>query len=367
MKSGDLGLAARTALRAPALALAVLAAAWAVPPSAVAASTEAASVKTAATSTTKKTAASSPSKKLKKKSSTSKKARRSKARPAPLSVGQKLGLRNTPAAVALQSSVALVADQQTGEILVAKNADAVLPIASLTKLMTALVVIEGAQPLDEILQISQAEIDLEKGTSSRLSVGSKLRRDDLLLLALMSSENRAAAALGRHYPGGTPAFVAAMNHRARTLGMTKTRFSDATGLSSRNVSSARDLLKLIDASYQEPLIRDYSTRKNHVVRPARSLLSFGTSNRLVRASTEWDIGLQKTGFTNEAGRCLVMQTEVLDRPLAMIFLDSTGTLTRYGDASRVRSWIESGGSHTIKVDQRRPKPADAPTRAMSHS
>ncbi|HEY0973404.1 MAG TPA: serine hydrolase [Solimonas sp.] len=290
----------------------------------------------------------------KRKTSTKKKKKAATAAaPAPMSFGQKLGLRKTPDALALGSSVALVADQQTGDILVSKNIDAVLPIASLTKLMTALVVIEAAQPLDDVLTISQADVDTYKGTHSRLAVGGRLSRDDLLLLALMSSENRAAAALGRNYPGGTPAFVVAMNHRARTLGMTKTRFVDATGLSSGNTSTARDLLKLTAAVYQEPLIRAYSTRESHHVRPARQPLNYVSSNRLVRGVNDWIIGLQKTGFTNEAGRCLVMQAMVQQRPLAMIFLDSTGTMTRYGDASRVRAWLQGDEARAIKVDQRR--------------
>ncbi len=350
------GLGLRTRISLVALALAVLSSA--APLSATAAPGTSGSQATASGTGKKSGVTQSQPKKVKK-------AKAVKAQ-APMSVGQQLGLRDTPDALALRSSVALVADQASGELLVAKNIDAVLPIASLTKLMTALVVIEGGQPLDETLQITTADLDREKNTYSRLGVGSKLSRDDMLLLALMSSENRAASALGRHYPGGLPAFVNAMNARARSLGMTMTHYHDANGLSSRNVSTARDLLKLVDAAYKQPLIRAYSTQKQHVVRPTRQALTFGTSNRLLRSSTNWEIGLQKTGFTNEAGRCLVMQTTLQDRPLAMIFLDSSGKLTRYGDASRVRKWIESSTPGTIKVEQRR-SPAPNPTTTLSHS
>jgi len=352
--SAGLGQGLRASISVAALALAVLS--WTAPLPA-----------SAATSATN-TQASGTSKKASSAQSKPKKVKKAKAvkAPAPMSVGQRLGLRDTPDALALRSSVALVADQDSGEILVAKNIDAVLPIASLTKLMTALVVVEAGLPLDETLQITTADLDREKNTYSRLAVGSKLSREDMLLLALMSSENRAASALGRHYPGGLPAFVSAMNARARSLGMTMTHYHDANGLSSRNVSTARDLLKLVDAAYQQPLIRAYSTQKQHVVRPARQPLTFGTSNRLLRSSKDWEIGLQKTGFTNEAGRCLVMQTTLQDRPLAMIFLDSSGKLTRYGDASRVRKWIESSSAGTIKVEQRRPA-TPAPTATLSHS
>jgi D-alanyl-D-alanine endopeptidase (penicillin-binding protein 7) len=262
---------------------------------------------------------------------------------APATAGQKLGLRNTRDELDIKSSVALVVDQQTGQVLYAKNADAELPIASLTKLMTALIVVEAGLPLDQMLEITREDVDTEKHSQSRLAVGTKLSREDMLLLALMSSENRAASALGRHYPGGKAAFVMAMNRRASSLGMKHSRFSDSTGLSARNVSTAEDLVRLTNAAYQHALIRDFSVRKAHTVKARQQRLQFGTSNRLVR-SGGWDIGLQKTGFTNEAGRCLIMQATVDDRPLAMVFLDSTGTLTRYGDASRVRTWLRQQGN-----------------------
>lgn len=241
--------------------------------------------------------------------------------------------------LALKSGAVLVVDQDSGEMLAMKNADKVLPVASLTKVMTALVVIEAAQPGDEILEITAEDIDREKRTPSRLKVGTRLSRDDLMLLSLMASENRAASALGRNYPGGRPAFLARMNARARALGMHSTHFADAAGLSSRSVSTARDLHKLLTAADAEPLIRDYSTRRQHTVRVAgKRKVTFINSNRLVRRG--WDIELQKTGFTNEAGRCLVMQTRVANRRLAMIFLNSVGKLTRYGDAARVRTRLE---------------------------
>lgn len=242
--------------------------------------------------------------------------------------------------LALKSGAVLVVDQDTGETIAMKNADKVLPIASLTKVMTAIVIVEAAQPLDEMLDITSDDIDREKRTPSRLKVGTRLSRDDLLVLALMASENRAASALSRNYPGGRAAFIAQMNAKARALGMKSTHFADAAGLSRRSVSTARDLHILLTAADAQPLIRDYSTRTRHTVRGARNRpITFVSSNRLVRRAG-WDIDLQKTGYTNEAGRCLVMQARVADRRLAMIFLNSVGKLTRYGDASRVRTRLE---------------------------
>lgn len=240
----------------------------------------------------------------------------------------------------LKSKAVLVIDLDNGETLAMKNADAVMPIASLTKVMTAFVVIEAGQPLDEILEITEADIDREKRTPSRLKVGTRLRRDDLLVLALMASENRAASALGRNYPGGQRAFLAQMNAKAHAIGMKSTYFADAAGLSSRSVSTARDLHRLLTAANSQDLIRDYSTRRQHTVRVGKRRLTFASSNRLVQRAGDWDIDLQKTGFTNEAGRCLLMQSRVANRRLAMIFLDSVGKLTRYGDASRVRRGLE---------------------------
>jgi D-alanyl-D-alanine endopeptidase (penicillin-binding protein 7) len=239
----------------------------------------------------------------------------------------------------LKSNAVLVVDQDTGETLADKNADVVLPIASLTKLMTALVVLDSGLPGDSVLEITSDDVDREKHTPSRLAVGTRLSRDELLLLALMASENRAAMALSRHYPDGRAAFVARMNARAQVLGMRDTHFADPAGLSNSSVSTARDLQKLVAAAYEQPLIRDYTTRHDYTVRVGKRLWKFGNSNRLVRAKS-WNIGLQKTGFTNEAGRCLVLQARVANRRLAMIFLDSFGKLTRYGDARRVRQGLE---------------------------
>jgi len=254
------------------------------------------------------------------------------------SYGQRSGLHSTPDALDLKSSVALVLDQDTNEVLFSKNPEAVLPIASLTKLMTALVVIESGLPLDETLSVSQADVDTEKGSRSRLRVGAKLTREEMLHLALMSSENRAAHALGRNYPGGTDAFVEAMNRKAQELGMPDTRYVEPTGLSSSNQSSARDLATLVSAAHEQELIRELSTSPKYRVAVGRRQLQFHNTNRLVN-NPNWDIGLQKTGYISEAGRCLVMQAELAGRKLIMVFLDSAGKYSRLGDAERVRRWI----------------------------
>lgn len=256
------------------------------------------------------------------------------------SFGELSGLRATDDPLSLKSSVALVLDQDTNEILFNKNGEAVLPIASLTKLMTSVIVVEANQSLDEVLTITQDDIDTEKGSHSRLAVGTRLTRGEMLHLALMSSENRAANALGRHYPGGLNAFVSAMNAKARLLGMSDTRYVEPTGLSSANQSSARDLAVLADAAYQHPLIRELSTSQAHEVAVGRRVLQYRNTNGLVR-NPEWDIGLQKTGYISEAGRCLVMQAQLAGRKLIMVFLDSTGKYSRQGDAERVRHWIET--------------------------
>jgi D-alanyl-D-alanine endopeptidase (penicillin-binding protein 7) len=240
--------------------------------------------------------------------------------------------------LALKSSAALVLDQDSGEVLFSKNSEAVLPIASITKLMTALVVIEAQQPLDETLTITQDDVDTERHSSSRLRVGTQLSRGEMMHLALMSSENRAANALGRHYPGGLPAFVSAMNHKAQVLGMSDTRYVEPTGLSSSNQSSARDLATLVKTAYGYELIRELSTSAEHQVAVGRRQLQFHNTNILVRNPT-WDIGLQKTGYIAEAGRCLVMQAQLAGRKLIMVFLDSAGKYSRIGDAERVRRWI----------------------------
>lgn len=240
----------------------------------------------------------------------------------------------------LKSSVALVIDQETSEVLFSKNDKAVLPIASLTKLMTGLVISEARLPMDEIITISQADVDTEKGSSSRLRVGTELSRGELLHLALMSSENRAAHALGRTYPGGLPVFVDLMNGRAKLLGMSDTNYVEPTGLSSKNQSSARDLVKLVDVAYGNSTLREFSTSPGHQVAVGNRMLQYNNTNRLVK-NPSWDIGLQKTGYISEAGQCLVMQAKVAGRKLIMVFLDSAGKLTRLADAERVRHWVES--------------------------
>jgi D-alanyl-D-alanine endopeptidase (penicillin-binding protein 7) len=256
------------------------------------------------------------------------------------SFGQLYGLHHTQDPLDLKSSVALVMDQDTNEVLFAKNSEAVLPIASLTKLMTATVMVEANLPLDDLITITSDDVDTEKNSSSRLAVGATLTRGELLHLALMASENRAAHALGRSFPGGLPAFVAAMNAKARMLGMADTRYVDPTGLNSGNQSSAKDLAALVKSAYQQPLIRELSTSHEYAVRVGSRQLQFHNTNSLVR-NPSWDIGLQKTGYIVEAGRCLVMQAKMAGRKLIMVFLDSAGKYSRQADAERVRRWIES--------------------------
>jgi D-alanyl-D-alanine endopeptidase (penicillin-binding protein 7) len=242
--------------------------------------------------------------------------------------------------LALKSNAVLVVDEETGEFLISKNADVVMPIASLTKLMTALVVIGAQLPMDEVLEITSDDVDREKHTTSRLPVGTRLSRADMLLLALMASENRAAMALSRGYPGGRAAFVAQMNQTARSLGMTSTRYADPAGLSSSSVSTARDLLRLASAADTQDLIRSDSTQPEATVLVRGRPVTFVNTNRMIRNPRDWDIGLQKTGFTNEAGRCLVMRATTLNRKLSMVFLNSVGAATRFADAMRVRRQLE---------------------------
>lgn len=260
------------------------------------------------------------------------------------SFGQLAGLHNTDDALDLKSSVALVIDQDSREVLFNKNGSAVLPIASITKLMTGLLIVDAKQlSMNEVIEITQEDVDTEKHSSSRLSVGARLTRGELLHLALMSSENRAAHALGRTYPGGLPAFVSLMNARAQMLGMKDTRYVEPTGLSSANQSSAQDLATLVATAYQEPKLRELSTSPGHEVEIGRRTVQFNNTNRLVK-NPAWDIGLQKTGYISEAGQCLVMQAKVAGRKLIMVFLDSAGKLSRIGDAERVRRWIEAAPS-----------------------
>lgn len=246
----------------------------------------------------------------------------------------------------LASSAFYVVNQNTGEVLLERNAAAVLPIASITKLMTAMVVLESGQRLSEPLEITEGDIDRLKGTGSRLSLGATLTREDMLHLALMSSENRAASALARNYPGGEAAFVEAMNVKARLLGLWNTRFHDSTGLNPGNVSSPRDLAKLVAASASFPLIREFSTSHERYVDINGRMLRFGNTNSLVR-SPEWAISVSKTGYISEAGRCLVMQTWLRQQPVVMVLMDSYGRYTRTADAKRVRKWLEQTATQRV--------------------
>ena len=260
--------------------------------------------------------------------------------PAKPSFGQIAGLHGAQDALDLKSSVALVIDQDTREVLFSKNDSAVLPIASLTKLMTGVIVSGAKLPMDEIIAVTQDDVDTEKHSSSRLKVGTSLTRGELLHLALMSSENRAAHALGRTYPGGMATFVSLMNAKAKLLGMNDTSYAEPTGLSSRNQSSARDLATLVNAAHSDALLRELTTSPGYQVAVGSRTLQYNNTNRLVK-NPEWDIGLQKTGYISEAGQCLVMQTKIAGRKLIMVFLDSAGKLSRLGDAERVRKWVES--------------------------
>jgi D-alanyl-D-alanine endopeptidase (penicillin-binding protein 7) len=262
------------------------------------------------------------------------------ATPARPSFGQLAGLHGTQDELDLKSSVALVVDQETREVLFSKNDSAVLPIASLTKLMTGLIISEAKLSMDEMITISQDDVDTEKGSGSRLSIGAVLSRGEALHLALMSSENRAAHALGRTFPGGMDTFVARMNAKARALGMDNTRYVEPTGLSSRNQSTASDLAKLVSVAYGDPLLREFSTSPSYQVAVGKRTLQYNNTNGLLK-KPEWEIGLQKTGYISEAGQCLVMQARISGRKLIMVFLDSAGKLSRIGDAERVRRWVES--------------------------
>jgi len=242
----------------------------------------------------------------------------------------------------LKSRAALIFDAQQGHAIYSKNTDTIMPIASITKLMTAMVVLDAQLPLAEEITIDSADIDVLKNTRSRLKVGSSLTRQQLLRLALMSSENRAAAALGRAYPGGIEAFVSAMNNKAFELGMGNSRFVDSTGLSSSNVSTARDLVKMVEAAHFYEEIRDFSTTTSHALDSPdyRRGLKYTNSNNLV-SNGQWQIGVSKTGFLSAAGRCLVMQANITGKPVIIVLLDSNGKKTRIGDAIRIKQWMEA--------------------------
>jgi len=244
---------------------------------------------------------------------------------------------------ALRSQAALVLDEDSGQILLGKNVQWQAPIASLTKLMTAMVTLDASLDADELVTITRADVDRLKGSHSRLNVGWQVARDDLLRLALMASENRAASALARSYPGGKEAFVQAMNLKAQLLGMADTRFADVTGLSSGNISTADDLAKLARAAHRYPKIGEYSTTKSHKVKIGRRTFHFGNTNGLTRSSA-WEIGLSKTGYISEAGRCLVMQVTLGGRAVIIVLLDSWGKYSRIADARRIRKWLELASS-----------------------
>ena len=277
---------------------------------------------------------------------------RKKPRSSVVKTSAAVALAAAPAAAEpmLKSASVAIIDQNTGDVLYEKNASAVVPIASITKLMTAMVTLDATPDLNESIAIDTDDIDTLKGTRSRLKVGTRLTREEMLRLALMSSENRAAAALSRHYPGGRSAFVAAMNAKAHALGLDDTRFSDPTGLSPENVSSARDLARLVDAAHRHyPLIREFSTSEEYRVAVKGRPQTFRNTNALVKNDT-WSIGLSKTGYISEAGKCLVMQAWLDNKPTIIVLLDSWGKLTRIGDANRIKRWIESfaGGAPSVR-------------------
>ncbi len=240
----------------------------------------------------------------------------------------------------LKSGAVLVVDENSESILLSQHADVAVPIASITKLMTALVVLEAKQPMNEVLQITAADRDTERGSSSRLAIGTRLTRAELMHVALMSSENRAAHALGRNYPGGLDAMVKAMNAKARALGMTRASFVDPTGLSSRNVASPQDLSRLVIAASRNPTISMYSTDQTHTLKVGRQQLEFRNTNNLV-TKPDWDIVVQKTGYITEAGKCLVMKAMIAGRSVVIVLLDSYGKYTRVADAKRIKTWMEA--------------------------
>ncbi|HTE14677.1 MAG TPA: D-alanyl-D-alanine endopeptidase [Burkholderiales bacterium] len=252
-----------------------------------------------------------------------------------------------PDVLDIQSTAALVINPSNGNVIYDKNIGAVAPIASITKLMTAMVVLDAKLAPDETITLTEEDLDYVKYTGSRLQIGMALTRDEMLRLALMSSENRAASALGRAYPGGMPAFVREMNLKALSLEMTNTSFVDSTGLSSSNVSTAQDLAKMVTAAYQYPLIRQYSTGNGYSIHTHNGrAMQFGNSNSLI-VSPNWHINLSKTGYIREAGRCLVMHTTIANSPIVIVLLDSWGRLSRVGDANRIKKWIEYHAGRTL--------------------
>nr|MBL8411616.1 D-alanyl-D-alanine endopeptidase [Dechloromonas sp.] len=299
--------------------------------------------KTAAKSAPKKVQAAAPAKSATKSAAVSKKGKTVQAAAeAPRKPIRRVSAQQEidPGRLALYSSSALVIDQSTGHTVIEKQPDVVVPIASISKLMTAMVVLDAKLNLQEVISIGDEDVDGLKGTRSRLPVGTTMTRETAMLLALMSSENRAANALGRHYPGGLPAFVQAMNRKAQSLGMYNSRFEEPTGLSSNNVSTAHDLARMVAAAARYPEIRAFSTTAEAKLELNGRIRDFGNTNALVR-SDNWEIGVSKTGYISEAGRCLVMQARVADKPVVIVLLDSAGKMTRVGDANRIKRWMES--------------------------
>jgi serine-type D-Ala-D-Ala endopeptidase (penicillin-binding protein 7) len=248
----------------------------------------------------------------------------------------------------LKSSSVLIIDQSDSSVLYSRHSDVAMPIASITKLMTALVVLDARQPLDEPIQITEADRDLPKASFSRLTVGTTLSRGDLMHLALMASENRAAHALGSNYPGGLPAMVEAMNAKAAELGMTNSHFVDPTGLSSQNVASPEDLSKLVIAASHNPTIREFSTDRHYAVKVRRHMVEFRNTDNLV-ANPTWNIIVQKTGYIAEAGKCLVMAAVIEGRSVVIVLLDSLGKYTRVADAKRIKTWMEASASQRVRM------------------
>ncbi|SCK20923.1 D-alanyl-D-alanine endopeptidase [Vogesella sp. LIG4] len=254
---------------------------------------------------------------------------------------QKVSLAATTSGPRLSSHSVAVVDAESGQLVYEKNANQIQPFASITKLMTAMVTLDANLPLDDSITISDDEVDRIKRTTSRLAVGSTLSRHEMLLLALMSSENRAAASLARTYPGGKAAFIAQMNRKAKSLGMHNTEFHDATGLDVRNTSTAMDLVRMVKAAYNYPLIRQFTTTAEYDAHPrGNRVLHYKNSNPLVREGV-WDIALSKTGYIEEAGRCLVMQTMVGSQRMIMVLLDANGSAARVNDAKSIKTWLEA--------------------------
>jgi D-alanyl-D-alanine endopeptidase (penicillin-binding protein 7) len=248
----------------------------------------------------------------------------------------------------LKSSSVLIIDQSDSSVLYSRHSDVAMPIASITKLMTALVVLDAKQPLDEPIEITEADRDLPKASFSRLTVGTTLSRGDLMHLALMASENRAAHALGSNYPGGLPAMVEAMNAKAAQLGMTNSHFVDPTGLSSQNVASPEDLSKLVIAASRNSTIREFSTDRHYAVKVRRHMVEFRNTDNLV-ANPTWNIIVQKTGYIAEAGKCLVMAAVIEGRSVVIVLLDSLGKYTRVADAKRIKTWMEASASQHVRM------------------